>query len=87
MASDQNRAELDARTRQGGTVIPGSTGGKTLEAQEHLAEGNDSVSNIYFLLYQSVLTSLMKNQEPKFPQDAHFNIIKHRICFFSCNIF
>ncbi|XP_073015678.1 protein SLE1-like [Primulina eburnea] len=38
-ASDQNRAELDARARQCDTVIPGGTGGKTLEAQEHLAEG------------------------------------------------
>ncbi|KAJ6311921.1 hypothetical protein OIU77_013632 [Salix suchowensis] len=35
----QSREELDARARRGETVIPGGTGGKSLEAQEHLAEG------------------------------------------------
>ncbi|TKY65805.1 SLE1 protein [Spatholobus suberectus] len=40
MASEQpNREELDERARQGETVVPGGTGGKSLEAQEHLAEG------------------------------------------------
>lgn len=36
----QKREELDARARQGETVAPGGTGGKSLEAQEHLAEGS-----------------------------------------------
>lgn len=42
MASNQqdvSRQELDARAKQGETVVPGGTGGKSLEAQEHLAEG------------------------------------------------
>ncbi|GAY32033.1 hypothetical protein CUMW_000190 [Citrus unshiu] len=39
MASQQGRQELDTRPRQGETVVPGGTGGKSLEAQEHLAEG------------------------------------------------
>ncbi|KAL3521234.1 hypothetical protein ACH5RR_019383 [Cinchona calisaya] len=39
MSSEQERAQLDARARQGETVVPGGTGGKSLEAQEHLAEG------------------------------------------------
>jgi hypothetical protein len=39
MSSEQQRAELEARAKQGETVIPGGTGGKSLEAQEHLAEG------------------------------------------------
>ncbi|KAM0953201.1 hypothetical protein DsansV1_C02g0021541 [Dioscorea sansibarensis] len=39
MASAQDRAELDARAKQGETVIPGGTGGKSLEAQKNLAEG------------------------------------------------
>ncbi|PIN10558.1 hypothetical protein CDL12_16851 [Handroanthus impetiginosus] len=39
MASQQEKAELDTRARQGETVVPGGTGGKSLEAQEHLAEG------------------------------------------------
>ncbi|XP_010264594.1 PREDICTED: late embryogenesis abundant protein EMB564-like [Nelumbo nucifera] len=39
MASGQDRAELDAKARQGETVVPGGTGGKSLEAQEHLADG------------------------------------------------
>ncbi|KAJ4825077.1 Em-like protein GEA6 [Turnera subulata] len=45
MASEQERhdpktrEELDSRARQGETVVPGGTGGKSLEAQEHLAEG------------------------------------------------
>ncbi|KDO56707.1 hypothetical protein CISIN_1g0424491mg, partial [Citrus sinensis] len=38
MASQQGRQELDTRPRQGETVVPGGTGGKSLEAQEHLAE-------------------------------------------------
>lgn len=39
MAAEQDRAKLDERARQGETVVPGGTGGKSLEAQEHLAEG------------------------------------------------
>ncbi|KAK1321062.1 hypothetical protein QJS10_CPA03g01196 [Acorus calamus] len=40
MASEQkSREEMDARARQGETVVPGGTGGRSLEAQEHLAEG------------------------------------------------
>nr|AAB39474.1 Em protein [Robinia pseudoacacia] len=40
MASrQQNREELDEKARHGETVVPGGTGGKSLEAQEHLAEG------------------------------------------------
>lgn len=40
MSSEQEKRELDAKARQGETVVPGGTGGKSLEAQEHLAEGN-----------------------------------------------
>ncbi|KAL4338186.1 hypothetical protein DS421_12g375370 [Arachis hypogaea] len=39
MASKQQKQELDERAKQGETVVPGGTGGKSLEAQEHLAEG------------------------------------------------
>nr|AHF21582.1 late embryogenesis abundant protein [Tamarix hispida] len=39
MSSQQERAELDRRAREGETVVPGGTGGKSLEAQEHLAQG------------------------------------------------
>ncbi|KAL6123549.1 hypothetical protein ACLB2K_076070 [Fragaria x ananassa] len=39
MASQKERAELDERARRGETVIPGGTGGKSLRAQEQLAEG------------------------------------------------
>ncbi|KAG0481177.1 hypothetical protein HPP92_012035 [Vanilla planifolia] len=39
MATEQQRTELDERAGQGETVVPGGTGGKSLEAQEHLAEG------------------------------------------------
>lgn len=39
MASQQERAQLDRKAQQGETVVPGGTGGKSLEAQEHLAEG------------------------------------------------
>ncbi|MCL7040508.1 hypothetical protein MKW94_017679 [Papaver nudicaule] len=37
--SSESRQELDARAREGETVVPGGTGGKSLEAQEHLVEG------------------------------------------------
>lgn len=46
MATQQERAELDAKARQGETVVPGGTGGLSLEAQEHLAEGPLMFSNI-----------------------------------------
>ncbi|KAK3139032.1 hypothetical protein QOZ80_5AG0376800 [Eleusine coracana subsp. coracana] len=40
MASRQERREdLDAKAREGQTVVPGGTGGKSLEAQQNLAEG------------------------------------------------
>ncbi|KAF9596427.1 hypothetical protein IFM89_011256 [Coptis chinensis] len=35
----ESKEELDQRARQGETVVPGGTGGKSLEAQQHLAEG------------------------------------------------
>lgn len=46
MASNQqrqgaDREEMEQRARQGETVVPGGTGGKSLEAQEHLAEGDE----------------------------------------------
>lgn len=46
MASEQERQdpekrnELDVKARRGETVVPGGTGGHSLEAWEHLAEGN-----------------------------------------------
>ena len=49
MASQQDREELDAKARQGETVVPGGTGGKSLEAQEHLAEG--TIPPLSTLLY------------------------------------
>uniref|UniRef100_A0A452YWU2 Uncharacterized protein n=1 Tax=Aegilops tauschii subsp. strangulata TaxID=200361 RepID=A0A452YWU2_AEGTS len=41
MASGQEkgRSELDSLAREGQTVVPGGTGGKSYEAQEKLAEG------------------------------------------------
>jgi len=39
----QNKQELDERARQGETVVPGGTGGKSVEAQQHLAEGLSSI--------------------------------------------
>ncbi|XP_074569243.1 em protein H5-like [Curcuma longa] len=39
MSTEQERRELDERARRGETVVPGGTGGNSLEAQEHLAEG------------------------------------------------
>ncbi|XP_016557702.2 em protein H5-like [Capsicum annuum] len=40
MASQQEkRSELDQRAKKRETVVPRGTGGKSLEAQEHLAEG------------------------------------------------
>lgn len=42
MASRQQqpkKEELDEKAKQGETVVPGGTGGKSLEAQQHLAEG------------------------------------------------
>lgn len=47
MASrQQKREELDERAKHGETVVPGGTGGKSLEAQEHLAEGMQLLSSL-----------------------------------------
>ncbi|KAL4321962.1 hypothetical protein S245_048682 [Arachis hypogaea] len=35
----EKREELDERAKEDETVVPDGTGGKNLEAQEHLAEG------------------------------------------------
>ncbi|XP_076937030.1 10 kDa late embryogenesis abundant protein-like [Bidens hawaiensis] len=37
--SEKEKKELDQRAAQGETVVPGGTRGKTLDAQERLAEG------------------------------------------------
>ncbi|QHO07865.1 hypothetical protein HN51_066595 [Arachis hypogaea] len=42
----KKREELDERAKQGETVVPGGTGGKNLEAQEHLAEGRSREGQI-----------------------------------------
>ncbi|XP_071729021.1 em-like protein GEA6 [Rutidosis leptorrhynchoides] len=39
MSSEKQRKELDDRARKGETVVPGGTGGKSYEAQQHLAQG------------------------------------------------
>lgn len=39
IVSHQDKAELDAKARQGKIVIPGDIDGKSLEAQENLAQG------------------------------------------------
>ncbi|RZC78049.1 hypothetical protein C5167_002243 [Papaver somniferum] len=42
MASGQqqpSKSELDEKARQGETVVPSGTGGKTVEAQQNLAQG------------------------------------------------
>ena len=57
MSSLQERRELDAKARQGETVIPGGTGGKSLEAQEHLAEGTLFLSlDLHVCLYACLRT-------------------------------
>lgn len=48
-SSDQERRELDETARRGETVVPGGTGGNSLEAQERLAEGYSSLFRTYFV--------------------------------------
>ncbi|GAQ88424.1 Em protein [Klebsormidium nitens] len=38
---EEEKRKLDERARAGETVVPGGTGGKSLEAQIHLAEGKE----------------------------------------------
>lgn len=58
MASGQEkRSELDARAKQGETVVLGGTGGKSLEAQEHLAEG----TNIKYIDFILLISTHFKN--------------------------
>lgn len=50
MSSGQyNKEELDEQARQGESVVPGGTVGKSFEAQERLAEGD------FFYLYSLIL--------------------------------
>lgn len=51
MSSEQERRELDERARRGETVVPGGTGGKSLEAQERLAEGQIDYKRVNFALF------------------------------------
>ena len=46
--SGQDTQELDARAAAGETVVPGGTGGKSLEAQQHLAEGKSCSPCVLF---------------------------------------
>lgn len=49
--SQQKKEEMDEKARQGETVVPGGTGGKSVEAQQHLAEGPLFFPSCYFFLY------------------------------------
>ncbi len=46
----EEREELDRRARNGEVVVPGGSGGKTLEAQIELAEGKVEDEDICFSL-------------------------------------
>nr|ABB52062.1 late embryogenesis-abundant protein 1a [Brassica napus] len=45
MASQQEKKQLDERAKKGETVVQGGTGGKSFEAQQHLAEGGSRGGN------------------------------------------
>lgn len=47
----QDIDELENRARQGETVVPGGTGGKSLEAQERLAEGTLFLVRVCMYVY------------------------------------
>ncbi|XP_047044723.1 em protein CS41-like isoform X1 [Lolium rigidum] len=52
MASrQQERSELDSMAREGQTVVPGGTGGKSVEAQEKLAEGTVYIHTYCMQIY------------------------------------
>jgi len=51
MASQQEKKQLDERAKKGETVVPGGTGGKSFEAQQHLAEGH-SFSYSWLRMFQ-----------------------------------
>ena len=78
MASQQERAELDARARQGETVVPGGTGGKSLEAQEHLAEGSvaKAISSLLALVFSSSSSSRSSSSSisSSSPADSFFDL-------------
>lgn len=50
MASQQEKKQLDERAKKGETVVQGGTGGKSFEAQQHLAEG------LYLLISHFMVT-------------------------------
>ena len=61
MATQQDRAQLDAKAKEGQTVVPGGTGGKSLESQEHLAEGvvfnfHGCLPGFYIYIYTHIYT-------------------------------
>lgn len=61
MASGQDRRQLDEKAKQGETVVPGGTGGKSLEAQEHLAEGSCKFFLLSIFLIRNGITVLLLN--------------------------
>lgn len=46
----QKRAELEEKAKLGETVVPGGTGGFSVEAQEHLAEGTHKHMNVEYTI-------------------------------------
>lgn len=53
-------AELERRAAAGETVVPGGTGGHTLEAQKHLAQGN--THNHYYSILSGRACSIVLHE-------------------------
>lgn len=55
MSSQQEKKQLDERAKKGETVVQGGTGGKSFEAQQHLAEGLSTSCYHFMVTYVSKL--------------------------------
>ncbi len=61
MLTPEEREELNRRAREGEVVVPGGTGGKSLEAQIHLAEGTQIP---FFLHLQTQISATTLTHHP-----------------------
>ncbi len=65
MLTPEEREDLDRRARNGEEVVPGGAGGKSLEAQIHLAEGRRRICPLEPFLSSSCIFTSSLNPHSK----------------------
>lgn len=79
MLTPEEREELNRRAREGEVVVPGGTGGKSLEAQIHLAEGTQIP---FFLHLQTQISATTLTHHPALLALKPGSILGRDACFY-----